>query len=160
MKSNRKAVPDRTKPPKAGPPGKVSFPRYFEKKYGNGFKIFVVENHQLPIVTMGFVVKSGAAFDGKLPGLGSVTSELLTKGTRKRSATKIAEEIDFIGGSLSNNASWDASQIFVSVLKNHLAAGFDILSDVVLNAVFSQKEIERVKAQRIASILQLKADPS
>jgi zinc protease len=160
MKSNRKAVPDRTKPPKAGPSGKVSFPRYFEKKYGNGFKIFVVENHQLPIVTMGFVVKSGAAFDGKLPGLSSVTCELLTKGTKKRSATQIAEEIDFIGGSLSNNASWDASQVFVSVLKNHLTVGFEILRDVVLNPVFSEKEIERVKAQRMASIQQLKADPA
>jgi zinc protease len=159
MKISRKASPDRTRPPKAGPSGKVSFPKYFEKKLKNGFKIFVVENHQLPIVTVGFVVKSGAVHDGALPGLSSVTCELLTKGTRKRSATQIAEEIDFIGGSLSHTSSWDASQLFVSVLKNHFAPGFDILSDVVLNPTFPTKEISRVKAQRSASIQQMKADP-
>ncbi|MGO9480286.1 MAG: M16 family metallopeptidase [Candidatus Kryptoniota bacterium] len=136
----------------------MSFPKYAERKYGNGFKAFVVENHELPIVTIGLVIKSGATFDGALPGIASMTSELITKGTKKRSATKIAEEIDFVGGSLSTNASWDASQVFVSVLKNHLEAAFDVLHDVVTNPTFPQEEIDRVKTQRLASILQLKAD--
>ncbi len=159
MKASRKSSPDRTRAPKPGPAGKVSFPKHFEKKYANGFKIFVVENHQLPIVTVGFVMRSGATFDGRLPGLGSITCELMTKGTKKRGATQIAEEIDFIGGSLSQSVSWDASQLFLSVLRNHLAAGFEILRDVVMNPTFPAKEIGRVKAQRIASIQQLKADP-
>ncbi len=159
MKEYRKTVLDRTKAPKAAPAGRVSFPRYFEKKRGNGFKTFVVENHQLPIVTVGFVIKSGAAYDGKMPGLGSVVCELLTKGTMKRSATQIAEEIDFIGGTLSHSVSWDASQVFVSTLKNHLGKAVDILQDIVLNPTFPPKEIERVRAQRIASIQQMKADP-
>ncbi|MFZ1080923.1 MAG: pitrilysin family protein [Candidatus Kryptoniota bacterium] len=149
---------DRSKPPKPGSQNKVSFPKYVEKNYANGFKSFVVENHELPIVTIGFVVKSGATFDGSLPGLASVTSELITKGTKKRSAVKIAEEIDFLGGSLSTNASWDASQVFVSILKNHLDAAFDVLHDIVINPTFPQVEIERVKIQRLASIQQLKAD--
>lgn len=153
------SILDRTKPPKPGAASKVSFPGYFAKKSENGFKYFVVENHILPIVTMGFIVKSGAAFDAALPGLGSVTSELLTKGTKKRTATQIAEEIDFIGGSLSNNVSWDASQVFVSVLRNHTRNGFELLQDIVLNPTFPEEEIARVRAQRLASIRQLKADP-
>lgn len=159
MKEYRKTFLDRTKAPKPGPAGKVSFPRYFQKKYANGFKIFVVENHQLPIVTTGFVLRTGAAYDGAKPGLSSVTCELLTKGTKTRSATQIAEEIDFVGGSLSHSVSWDAGQVFVSVLKNHFSKGFDLLRDVVLNPTFPPKEIERVRAQRIASIKQMKADP-
>lgn len=159
MKTKKNYSPDRTKAPRPGPAGEVSFPPYFEHKYRNGFKIFVVENHQLPIVTAGFVLKSGAACDGKLPGLGSVVCELLTKGTRRRNAPQIAEEIDFMGGSLSYNVSWDTGQVFVSVLRNYLAKGFDILHDVVLNPTFPEKEIRRVKAQRIASIRQMKADP-
>ncbi len=159
MKIDTSCALDRTKPPKPGRAGEVSFPRYFERKYRNGFKVFVIENHQLPIATVGFVLKSGAAFDGQAPGLSSVVCELLTKGTRKRSAPQIAEEIDFIGGSLSYNVSWDAGQVFVSVLKNHLEKGFDLLRDVVLNPTFPEKEIRRVKAQRIASIQQMKADP-
>ncbi len=150
---------DRSKPPKPGLPSKVTFPKYFEGRCDNGFRYFVVENHTLPIVTIGFVAKEGALFDGDLPGLGSVTSELLTKGTKNRTATQIAEEIDFVGGSLSTNVSWDASQAFVSVLKHHLATGFNILQDIILNPVFPESEIARVKAQRLASIQQLKAEP-
>ncbi len=159
MAKTKRKVLDRSKAPKPGPPGKSSFPRYYERRYSNGFKLFVVENHQLPLVTAGIVVKTGAAYDGKCPGLSSVTCELLTKGTKKRSATQIAEEIDFVGGSLSFNATWDTSQVFVSVLRQHLDSGLDILSDVVLNATFPPSEIDRVKSQRIAGIRQMKADP-
>jgi zinc protease len=150
---------DRSKPPMPTVPSKVSFPRYTEGKLPNGLKWFVVENHELPIVSMGFVVKGGSVFDGSLPGLASVTSELITKGTKTRSAVDIAEEIDFVGGSLSTNTSWDATQIFVSVLRNHLDVGFDVLHDIVVNPIFLQDEIERVKARRLATIQQMKADP-
>ncbi len=159
MKAKKQSALDRSRAPKPGSPGKVSFPKYFEKRYPNGFKIFVIENHQLPLVTAGFVLKSGAAFDGALPGLGSVTCELLSKGTKTRRATRIAEEIDFMGGSLSQNVSWDAAQVFVSVLKPHMAEGFDLLRDIVLNPTFPPGEIGRVKTQRVANLLQLKADP-
>jgi predicted Zn-dependent peptidase len=150
---------DRSKPPKPGPANNVSFPRFFAKQFANGFKFFVVENHILPIVSMGFVVRGGSGLDGNLPGLASMTSELITKGTKKRTAAEIAETIDYVGGSLSSNSSWDASEVFVSVLRNHLTTGIDLLQDVVLNATFPQEEIDRVKTQRIAAIQQLKADP-
>lgn len=159
MKVEKKSMPDRSRAPKPGVPGKVSFPKYFEREYRNGFKIFVIENHQLPLVTVGFVLRTGAAYDGTLPGLGSVTCELLSKGTKTRKATRIAEEIDFIGASLSQNVSWDTGQVFISTLKPHLAHGFDLLRDIVLNPTFPVGEIRRVKAQRIATIRQLQADP-
>lgn len=159
VEERSKSILDRTKAPRPRPAGRISFPKYFKHDYRNGLRIFVVENHQLPIVSIGVVLRSGAAYDAGLPGLSSVVCELVTKGTRKRSATQIAEEIDFVGGALSNNVSWDASQVFVSVLKHHLREGFDVLSDVVLNPTFPEKEIKRVKTQRIAAIRQMKADP-
>jgi len=156
--SNSQEKIDRTKPPKPGPESKVKFPSYFEKVLPNGLKVIVVENHEQPIVYISFVVKSGATYDGELPGLASVTAELLTKGTKTRSATQIAEEIDFVGGSLNANASWDATNVSVLVLKKYLGVGIDILQDVVLNPTFPDEELERVRTQRLASIKQSKAD--
>jgi zinc protease len=156
---NRSKILDRSKPPKPGTASPVSFPKFFTKKIANGFKFFVVENHILPIVSMGFVVRGGSTFDGNLPGLASMTSELITKGTTNRTANEIAEEIDFVGGSLSSNSSWDGSEVFIAVLRNHLSTGIDLLQDIVLHPTFPNDEIERVKIQRIASIQQLKADP-
>jgi len=149
---------DRSKPPRPSTGGKINFPKYFEKRLPNGFKLFVVENHSLPIVTMGFVARGGSTHDGGLPGLASMTAELLTKGTRRRTATQIAEEIDFVGGSISTSATWDSCQVFVSVLKDNQSTGFDLLQDLVMDPVFPDEEIDRVKTQRLASIMQLKAD--
>ncbi len=157
--NSRNRIVDRRKPPKPGRESKLSFPKFFAKSFANGFKLFVVENHTLPIVSIGFVVRGGSTFDGKLPGLANMTSELLIKGTKKRSATEIAEAIDYVGGSLSSNASWDESEVFSTVLRSHVAAGVDILQDVVLNASFPEEEIDRVKTQRFAALKQMKADP-
>jgi len=156
--SNSQEKIDRTKPPKPGPESKVKFPSYYEKMLPNGLKVIVIENHEQPIVYVSFVVKSGSTYDGELPGLASVTAELLTKGTKTRSATQIAEEIDFVGGSLNATASWDATNVSVLVLKKYLGVGVDILQDVVLNPTFPEEEIERVKTQRLASIKQSKAE--
>ncbi len=158
MVSNSQEKIDRTKPPKPGPESKVKFPSYYEKTLPNGFKVIVIENHEQPIVYVSFVVKSGSTYDGELPGLASVTAELLTKGTKTRSATQIAEEIDFVGGSLNATASWDAVNVNVLVLKKYLSVGFDILQDVVLNPTFPEEELERVRTQRLASIKQSKAE--
>ncbi len=158
MVSNSQEKIDRTKPPKPGPESKVKFPSYYEKTLPNGFKVIVIENHEQPIVYVSFVVKSGSTYDGELPGLASVTAELLTKGTKTRSATQIAEEIDFVGGSLNATASWDAVNVNVLVLKKYLGVGFDILQDVVLNPTFPEEELERVRTQRLASIKQSKAE--
>jgi zinc protease len=156
--SNSQEKIDRTKPPKPGPESKVKFPSYYEKTLPNGLKVIVIENHEQPIVYVSFVVKSGSTYDGELPGLASVTAELLTKGTKTRSATQIAEEIDFVGGSLNATASWDATNVSVLVLKKYLGVGVDILQDVVLNPTFPEEEIERVRTQRLASIKQSKAE--
>jgi len=156
--SNSQEKIDRTKPPKPGPESKVKFPSYYEKTLPNGLKVIVIENHEQPIVYVSFVVKSGSTYDGELPGLASVTAELLTKGTKTRSATQIAEEIDFVGGSLNATASWDATNVSVLVLKKYLGVGIDILQDVVLNPTFPEEEIERVRTQRLASIKQSKAE--
>jgi predicted Zn-dependent peptidase len=152
-------VLDRTKPPKPGPPKDIQFPDYFDTTLPNGINVLVIENNKIPAVSVRLVFKNaGSTFDGNKYGLSSLTAELITKGTVKRSATDIAEEIDFIGGSLNAGSDWDGSYVSLSVLKKHLDKGIDVLTDVVLNPVFSEDEISRVKEQRLSSILQSKDD--
>ncbi len=152
---------DRTKPPKPGPPKDVQFPDYFDTTLPNGINVLVIENNKIPAVSVRLVFKdAGSYFDWDKYGLSSITAELLTKGTKNRTATQIAEEIDFLGGSLSSGSDWDGSYVSLSVLKKHLDKGIDLLSDVVLNPVFAEDEISRAKEQRLSSILQGKDDAS
>jgi zinc protease len=152
---------DRTKPPKPKPPKDVSFPDYFDTKLPNGIDVIVIENYKIPSVSVRLVFKdAGSFYDGSDYGLSSLTAELLTKGTKNRTATQIAEEIDFLGANLSSGSDWDGSYVTLSVLKKHLDKGIDVLADVVLNPAFDEDEIKRIKEQRISSILQGKDDPS
>jgi zinc protease len=150
---------DRSKPPKGKPPKDVHFPDYFDTLLANGVNVLVIENNKIPAVSVRLVFKNaGSYYDNGKYGLASLTADLLTKGTKNRTATQIAEEIDFIGGSLTSGSDWDGSYVSLSCLRKHLDKGIDILSDVVLNPVFGEDEIKRAKEQRLSSILQGKDD--
>lgn len=152
---------DRSKPPKPGPPKDVVFPDYFDTTLANGINLIVIENHKVPAVSIRLIFRnSGAYYDSSEYGVSSITAELLTKGTKSRTATQIAEEVDFYGASLSSGSDWDGSYVSLSVLKKYLNNVTDVLADVVLNPVFSDEEIKRVKEQRIATIQQGKDEPS
>ena len=152
---------DRSKPPKPGPPKDMAFPDYFDSTLANGINLIVIENNKVPAVSIRLIFKnSGAYYDSSEYGISSITAELLTKGTKSRTATQIAEEVDFYGANLSSGSDWDGSYISLSVLKKYLNNVTDVLADVVLNPVFSDEEIKRVKEQRIATIQQGKDDPS
>lgn len=150
---------DRTKPPKPGPPKDVQFPDYYDTTLAEGVNVLVIEDKKIPAVSVRIVFRdAGSFYDNGKPGLASLTAELLTKGTKNREATQIAEEIDFIGGSLNTGSDWDGSYISLSVLKKHLAKGIEVMADVLQNPVFDEEEITRVKEQRLSTILQGKDD--
>ncbi len=150
---------DRSKPPKSGAPKDVHFPEYFDTTLANGINLLVIENYKIPVVSVRLVFKNAGSYnDGDRLGLASLTADLLTKGTKNRSATEIAEEIDFLGANISTGCDWDGSYVSLSCLKKHLDKAIDILTDVALNPVFDDEEIERSKEQRISSIIQSKDD--
>jgi zinc protease len=146
-------------PPQPKPAKKLLFPRYVTTDLPNGLRVLIIEHHEQPIVSLRFLVKSGSTQDGNTPGLASLTSELLTKGTETRSAIQIAEEIDYIGGQLASGSDWDATYVSATVLTKHLDVGFSLLADVALNPIFSEEEIERARQQRLTTLIRRKDDP-
>lgn len=138
----------------------IKLPPIQKATLDNGLKVIVIEHHELPVVAFRLVFKSGSTYDpaGKA-GLANLTAGLLRKGTKTRSATQIAEEIDFVGGSLGAGADWDATFATCRVLSKYFDTGLALLSDVILNPTFKEDEIERLKRQTLAGIKQQKDDP-
>jgi zinc protease len=127
----------------------------------NGLTVIVIEHHELPVVAFRLVLKSGSASDpqGK-SGTADLTAGLLRKGTKTRSATRIAEEIDFVGGQLGAGSGLDATYATCQVLTKHFDVGLDLLSDIILNPTFKEDEIERLRKQTLSAIAEGKQDPS
>lgn len=137
-------------PPEPSAPKSVTIPAVKEKKLANGLTVAVVERKDSPIVTIQLLVKSGAADEATdKAGLANLTASMLTKGTKTRSATQIAEDIEFLGGSLDTGAGWNNSVVTATVLSDKVDQAMAILSDVVLNPAFDQKELDLLKSQTL-----------
>ncbi len=127
----------------------------------NGMTLVVLEQHDLPIVEIHALIKAGSAHDppGKA-GLANLTANLLDEGTTTRSSKQLAEQIDFVGGSLEVSAAEDFTTASVRVLTKDAEFGFAILSDILLHPTFPQREFERVRAQIVGEIVGENDDPS
>ena len=67
------------------------------------------------------------------------------KGTRKRSARQIAEEIENVGGELNAATSTETTSYYARVLKNDVPLAIDILHDILTDSVFDEDELTREK---------------
>ena len=93
-------TPQATPPPPAAPRS-AQFPKPVEKTLANGLRVIVIDRPGTPLVTAQLVIKNGGEVDPpELAGLGNMLADLVTKGTEKRSATQIAEEVEALGGSI------------------------------------------------------------
>ena len=126
----------------------------------NGMILLLSEKHDIPMVTISMAIKAGSMVEpADKPGLASITASLLTQGTATRTASQISREIDFVGGSLSTSGGDDFASASLRVLKKDLRTGLDLLSDVLLNPVFDQKEIDRKVKETLAEIQRQKEEP-
>lgn len=140
-------------PPAPGAPKLVNIPAVKEKQLANGLTVAVIERKNVPLVTVQLLVKNGANMEAaEKAGLANMTVSLLTKGTKTRSATQIAEQMEFLGGSINTGAGWNSSNVIVNVMSDKLEQAMAIMSDVVLNPTFKQDEIDLLKSQTLDNL--------
>ncbi len=129
--------------------------------HSNGLTVLHVERHNLPIVIVTLLVKASPLDEAQeKAGLANLTAKLLTEGTNKRKTTEISDETEFIGASLGASVDSDFTAISLSVLKKDVEKGFDLLSDVVLDPIFPEIEISRLKGLIKGGLRQSEEDPS
>jgi zinc protease len=123
------------------------------EKLPNGLVWLFSEQSGLPLVTVRLLVKAGTLQDppGK-EGLANLTASLLLSGTKKRSATQIAEELDFLGAKLGAGGGDDFAEVSLTILKKDLAAGLDLFQDILLHPAFAPQEMRRKVAEIRASL--------
>ncbi len=153
--------PWRSTVPGPGPASKLNLPAPQTFKLANGLTVMLMERHNLPVIAASVYVLAGTETNpADKSGLSGFAADMLDEGTTKRSTLKIAEDADQIGASISSGSSTDAARVDVSVLSKNTDAAFDLLSDVTLHPAFDAKELDRVRKQRLTSLLQESDDPA
>ena len=152
-------TPQATPPPPAAPRS-GAFPKPVEQTLPNGLRVIVVERRENPLVTAQLLIKNGGEVDpAEMAGLADMTASLLTKGTQTRDATRIAQEIESLGGALDSGARWDASSATVSVMSQKIQQAMEILADVVRRPTFKSEEVERLRQQYLDNVTLSLGDP-
>ncbi len=142
---------NRAQRPLAGPAPDITFPPYETFTLSNGLKVFLVQDPR-PSVTMRLLVRGGNALDNEKTGLADAVADLITNGAGKLSASEFADQIDFIGGSVSGSASPDAINVIGSGLKKHLPQVLDLFGNAVMNPTYPEDEIQKYKALQISGL--------
>ena len=148
------------RPPRPLAAHAVRFPPYEFRTLGNGLQVIAVPHHEEPVVSVRLIVRAGPAQDPDAkPGVASLAATLLDQGTTTKSAEQIASAIDSIGGVLSTGAGADLTYINAIVMKDSLAFGLDLVSDVVQHPAFAPDEIERQRQQMLSGLRVSYDDP-
>lgn len=144
----------------AQPRPQLRLPPYTREVLGNGVVILTVPRKGVPLVSVEVLVKGGAESDPpELAGLANVTSDLLRRGTRGRTAEQFSEQLDFIGAGFGARIDPQATMITTEFLSKDADRALDLLADAVLRPTFPEAEVSKALAQRIDSSRAIKDVP-
>lgn len=145
----------RTAVPAALPVSKSTFPPFKQFKLDNGLNVIFVPQTEVPKLRLELAVGgSNAAVPADKQGVADLMADLLTKGTKTRSAAEIAETIEAAGGSVGSNAALEWTSLSVDALASDATLAFDLLNDMARNAAFPEKEFEVDKTQTLTYLQQ------
>ena len=153
-------APDRSKAPAPGPAPALTLPAIQKRQLSNGLPVWIVQQHEVPIAQLNLVVRRGSADDpsGKF-GIASMTASMLTEGAGARSALEIADAIDFLGADISTTSGIDSTSVRLEAPVARLSEALSVMADVALRPSFPSEELERVRQERLTSLLQARDSP-
>jgi predicted Zn-dependent peptidase len=112
----------------------------------NGVRVITEAMPHVRSVSVGIWIGSGSRRErGEQNGISHFIEHMLFKGTTRRSAEDIARSVDSIGGNLDAFTAKELVCFNTKVLDEHLSLAFDVLTDLVLNPLFREEDIEKEK---------------
>ncbi|HEY8361354.1 MAG TPA: pitrilysin family protein [Tissierellaceae bacterium] len=120
---------------------------YLIDRLDNGIRVVIEKIPYINSVSIGVIVECGSKDENdKNNGIAHFVEHMLFKGTVKRTAKEIAETIDNIGGILNAFTTKETTVYYANVLSNHIEIAMDVLSDMLLNSIFKDEDIEKEKS--------------
>ena len=126
----------------------------------NGLRVVSDQIPNVETVTVGVWVDVGSRCEeAEQNGLSHMLEHMAFKGTKRRSAYDIAEEIENVGGYLNAYTSREHTTYYARLLKEDLPLGIDVLADILQNSTFNQNELDRERGVIIQEIGQAEDTP-
>ncbi len=147
--------------PEPGPPRPYQFPAFERTTLENGLGVIVAPVRTFPMVTVMLVCDAGASAEpvgtGR-EGVANITARALLEGTKRR-GSDVTELFERLGTSIGAGADWDVASVAMTTLTPRLEDAMELFGEVILEPSFPERELERLRAERLSDILQLTAEP-
>lgn len=114
-------------------------------KLSNGIKVICEDMSRLKSVSIGLCCKVGSINEKEHEGISHLVEHMLFKGTNKRSAEEISEELSRVGGEINAFTTKESTVFYITVLDKHIDLALDILSDMIINSSFNEEDLAKEK---------------
>ncbi|OYV68220.1 MAG: hypothetical protein B7Z72_08475, partial [Gemmatimonadetes bacterium 21-71-4] len=149
-----------TRRPAPGESRPYRFPRFQRGRLNGGMQLVAATVPKLPLVSIVAVVDAGAIRDPEgMDGLAVLTAKLLLEGTVRRAGAELVDAFEQLGASVDITADWDSAIVRLTVLSTQAETAIGLLREVLREPAFRDRDVTRLKAERHAAILQMRADP-
>lgn len=140
-------------------PAAFKVPAYEKFVLPNGLTVYLMEQHEVPVISISAILPAGAIYDGPRSGLASLTAAGLQYGTKSYSKTKIEEELDFIGATLNTYASKESAGLSSKFAAKDADKVLPILKEILIDPVFDKDEFEKERKRVLTNLEQAKQSP-
>jgi zinc protease len=134
-------------------------PPYEKFVLKNGLTIYLMEQHEVPVMDVSVIIPAGAIYDGEKAGLASLTADGLMFGTKQYKKDKLEEELDFIGASINTYANKESAGLSASFISKDKDKVLELLKEVLLEPTFDATEFDKEKKRLLVSLEQQKESP-
>lgn len=149
-----------TSKPTSTPPREYRFPRFERRTLANGIHVVVAPVSKLPLVTVLAIVEAGASVEPQgHDGVAALTARLLLEGAAGLDGAELTDRFERIGASVDAHADWDVAAVSLTAMSSHLPDALALLRDLLRAPTFPEREVQRLKEERLTDLLQLQAEP-
>jgi zinc protease len=134
-------------------------PKYEKFKLKNGLTLYLMEQHEVPLINVSAVFDAGSILDGERYGLASLTADALMFGTEKYTKPQIEEMIDFVGASVNTYAAKDLAGLTSSFAVKDQEKLFDIIQQMLIHPVFDKTEFDKHRTRTVQQLIRQKESP-
>jgi predicted Zn-dependent peptidase len=136
-----------------------TLPPYQKIVLKNGLTVYLMEQHEVPMVYVSAVLPAGAVFDKTGSGLASLTASMLLNGTKRMSKKQLEEELDFRGAEVATYATKETAGLSAGFAAKDSEKVLELIRDVLLTPAFSPQEFEKEKKLLLAQLEQDRESP-
>ncbi|MGE5351004.1 MAG: M16 family metallopeptidase, partial [Acidobacteriota bacterium] len=134
-------------------------PQYEKFTLDNGLTVYLMEQHEVPLIYLSLATPGGSIHDGDKAGVAFFTAEALHFGTKSYSKDKIEETFDFYGASFSSRAINESARISASFASKDRDNILPIIKEMIVNPTFDKTEFEKRKQRALLELKQAKESP-